>query len=126
MKRHCFRDGRAGDCAPFLRAMMRQDHVDQHLDFLFVVVVLGCEALNQRSAHVQMPEKHSAGCERSIAGLGSVVLSDLCDIMDRGAAHEKFSIQRCIYVADRICRLDHAVGVVKQPAAQVVVHGDRC
>ncbi len=67
MKHHCLRNRRTGNRAPFLRAMMRQDHVDQLLHFLFVVIVPDCEALDQRRAHVQMSEQHSAGCERGIA-----------------------------------------------------------
>ena len=46
--------------------------------------------------------------------------------MDCSTAHEQLSIQRCVYVADRISSFDHAVGVVKQTPAQVVVHGDCC
>ena len=122
VQRKRLRNGGAGDRTPFMEPVMGEDQVDEKLHLFQVVVLAVGVFLDERSAHVEMPEQDAAFGEGSRAVLGGLVFPDLADVMQRCAAQQQLAVEVGIDIADRIGGLDHAVGMVQQPAAHIVMH----
>ena len=60
------------------------------------------------------------------AGIRSLHLNDLADIVKSRSAYEKLTVKQCVYSANGICRLDHSVCVVSKTAVDIVMHGLGC